>query len=418
MAFYSNFLRWLGGGGTTRNRGAQSGAPSSNATTLGPVSTETALQLSTVWACVRLISEAVAGLPIRFYSVSEKGIRTPNPGHKLARLLSSKPNRYQTIVEFIETITLDLCLHGNCYCLIGRAGKEVVSLLPLMAQQVEVELMSDGTLVYKYTESEGVKVFAGANIWHVKLMGNGIVGLSPLAHARSALGIAIANEKRVANMAQRGFKPAGVLMIDKLLKADQREQIRAQFADLQTGDGDPLKVLEAGMTYQQISMNPKDVQLLESRHFQVEDLCRFFGVPSVLVNHTGATTTLGSGIDQIIQGFYKFTLRPYLERYEASIRNNLLPIEERHTVDVEFDFYALLRGDDERRYTAQAKAVQGGLRTPDEVRALDGYGPMPGGDRLFLQAQMTPVEDLPVSSGAATPPPGKTDDDETGKDAL
>jgi HK97 family phage portal protein len=207
-----------------------------------------------------------------------------------------------------------------------------------MAEQMEVALLTDGTVTYRYNSGTDVSVYSPESIWHIKLMSNGIVGLSPLAYARNAIGIGIAGDDRVKTLASNGFKPTGVLTIDKLLKPEQREQIRLAFADLQQGSGDPLRVLEAGMTYQQVSMNPKDVQLLETRRFQIEDIARFFGVPSVLINDTSASTTWGSGIQQIVEGFYKLGLRPYLERYEAAIRNTLLSADDKRNFEFEFDF--------------------------------------------------------------------------------
>jgi hypothetical protein len=185
-----------------------------------------------------------------------------------------------------------------------------------------------------------------------------------------------------------------VLTIDKLLKPEQREQIRAAFADLQQGSGDPLRVLEAGMTYQQVSMNPKDVQLLETRRFQIEDIARFFGVPSVLINDTAASTTWGSGIQQIVEGFYKLGLRPYLERYESAIRNSLLSIDDKRNYEFEFDFGALLRGDEQTRYQTYKEAIMSGFKTINECRQREGLEPISGGDVAYLQAQMTPITQL------------------------
>jgi phage portal protein BeeE len=225
-------------------------------------------------------------------------------------------------------------------------------------------------------------------------MSNGIVGLSPLAYARTAIGIGIASEDRVKALARNGFKPTGILTIDKLLKPEQRIAIRQQFADLAEGGDDPLRVLEAGMQYQQISMNPKDVQLLETRRFQIEDIARFFGVPSVLINDTSASTVWGSGVEQIVQGFYKLGLRPYLERYEASIKNSLLTPADRSRYDFEFDFAALLRGDEQTRFATYKEAVLNGLKTINECRQIEGLPSIEGGDVAYMQGQMTPITDL------------------------
>lgn len=392
MAVFQNLIRWLGGG-ATRQPGLQSGEPQTGRLTTVPVNSDTALQLSAVWASVRLLSETVAGLPLRFYRL-DGDVRTEAINYPLAELLSGKPNRYQTRIEFFETMTMQLALHGNAYALISRTGNRITALLPLMSTQMTVDLLLDGAVSYHYNDGRVLRVFAEQSIWHVKLLGNGIIGLSPMDHARNSIGIGIAEERRVGEMADNGFKPAGLLMIDKLLKPDQRAQIKAQFSDLVVGQDEPLKVLEAGMKYQQISIAPKDLQLLEARRFQLEDVARFFGVPSVLINDTAATTNWGSGIQQIIQGFYKFGVRPYLERYEASIKNTLVPVADRREIDPEFDFRALLRGDDATITEMLTKAVQGGIKTPNEARAEIGKGPLTGGDTLFMQQQMVPIERL------------------------
>jgi HK97 family phage portal protein len=394
MAWYSSLLFGFGIAGRREAGVQQANAGSYNISNV-TVNEDSALKLSAVWACVRLIAETIGGLPINAYKIMPDGTRVIDYDHQLCQLFKNKPNRYQNRVEFFETMTMQLCLHGNAYAHIQRGtGGKIVSLLPLMAEQMEVNLLTDGSLVYRYNSGANLAVYAPESIWHLKLMSNGIVGLSPLSYARNSVGIGIASEDRVKALASNGFKPTGVLTIDKLLKPEQREQIRNQFADLATGSGDPLRVLEAGMAYQQISMNPKDVQLLETRKFQIEDIARFFGVPSVLINDTSASTTWGSGIEQIVQGFYKLGLRPYLERYEASIHNSLLNAADRRNYEFEFDFGALLRGDELTRFQSYKEAINAGFKTINECRQSEGLYPIEGGDRAYLQAQMTPITDL------------------------
>jgi HK97 family phage portal protein len=402
MAWYSSLLFGFGIAGRREAGVQQANAGSYNISNV-TVNEDSALKLSAVWACVRLIAETIGGLPINAYKVLPDGTRILDNEHQLAQLFKNKPNRYQNRVEFFETMTMQLCLHGNAYAHIQRGtGGKVVSLLPLMAEQMEVNLLTDGSLVYRYNAGADLAVYAPESIWHLKLMSNGIVGLSPLSYARNSVGIGIASEDRVKALASNGFKPTGVLTIDKLLKPEQREQIRNQFADLASGSSDPLRVLEAGMAYQQISMNPKDVQLLETRKFQIEDIARFFGVPSVLINDTSASTTWGSGIEQIVQGFYKLGLRPYLERYEASIHNSLLSASDRRNYEFEFDFGALLRGDELTRFQSYKEAINAGFKTINECRQTEGLYPIEGGDRAYLQAQMTPITELGATQNTQT----------------
>lgn len=360
------------------------------------VTADTALQLSAVWACARLIAEAVGAMPILVKRVNRDGSRTIVSDHWLGEILNKSPNRYQTRNEFFETLVLSLMLSGNAYALKANGtGGRLVQLTPFMPAQMEVSHVDGGERVYKYSNGADVAVFSQDRVWHMMLMpSNGIVGLSPLQYGARSMGIAMAAEDRVATLAANGFKPTGVLMIDRLLKPEQREAIRSEFADLQEGKGDPLKVLEAGMKYQQITMSPKDVQLLESRRFSLEDVCRFFGVPSVLVNDTSATTVWGTGISEIKEGFYTLALRPLLERIESSIAKWLIPASERANIVVEFDFSAFLRGNEATRITMYTAAITGKLMTIDEARArFDDLPAVPGGKGavMYDQGQMVPL---------------------------
>ena len=394
MSYFRNMLRYLSGS-TSRNKGLQDSGPGSYS---GPAATnvtvDLALQLSAVWACAKLISEAVASLPVNVYDV-KNGIKTLNTEHPLARLLNGKPNRWQTRQEYFETLTYQLVLLGNNYSVIQRNGnKDIISLIPLMTESMQVDLKESGEIIYTYTDSSGVRAYADSTIWHNKLFGNGIIGLSPLSYARNSVGVGLAAEQTVSKVYKNGGKPSGLLTIDKVLKEEQRNAVKKNFADMADGNEDRLYVLEAGMSYTQISLSPQDIELLASRRFQIEDICRFFGVPSVLVNDTSANTTWGSGLSQIVQGFYKFGLRPMLERYEASMKCNLLSAEERLKTEIEFDFSALLRPDLSERIKNGKEAVTGGILTPNEVRESEGWKAIPGGDTLFLQQQMTPIEQL------------------------
>jgi HK97 family phage portal protein len=383
-------LSWLGYDGLFIQEGSQNPTPNSySGPTPQPVSFDTAMQLSAVWACSRLLSETVAGLPLEITdrrSETGEALRSD-----VADLFNGKVNRYQTRFEFMETMMLNLVMRGNCYALKQFSGQRLVGLIPLMASQVETRLMLDGSVVHYYYSDTGVTAYASETVWHVKLFGNGIVGLSPLGYARNTIGTALAGERRISQTFQNGGKPTGVLMIDKTLTDNQRNQVRKEFNDLREGNSDKLMVLEASMKYEKVSMSPEDIELLDSRRFSIEDLARFFGVPSVLINDTSGSTTWGSGIEQIVQGFYKLNLRPYLERFEASIIHNLMAPSMRGRAIVEFNFDALLRSDRAARAEARSKEIQFGQITPNEARAEEGRPPMAGGDELYVNSTMIPL---------------------------
>lgn len=393
MNWFYNFVRWAGGG-LRRQRGEQIIGPATSPELASPVTFDTALQLSAVWACVKLLSETVASLPFTVYRNTDQGreaVRT----HQIARLFGGMVNRYQNRIEFLETLMLNLVMYGNAYCLIQRLGGDpngpVIGLLPLMSSQVRTTLLADGSVVHEYHHDAGVTVLASTSVWHVKLMGNGIVGMSPLEYQRQTLGIAQAAEGAVTKIYRNGAKPSGVLSIDRILTPEQRAQVRRNFDTLTTSDDDRLLVLEAGMKFDAISMSPQDIELLASRKYQVSEICRWYGVPSVMVNDNNGTSVWGSGIEQIVAGFYKVTLRPILEKLEASMMANFFSPAERRNYEVEFDFEGLLRADMKSRFDAYRIGVGGGFIKPNEARRWEGLMDAEGGDTLFIQGATVPI---------------------------
>ena len=391
-----NFIPRIFGGGIKRQPGLQLGMPF--VTFKGKrakVNEDTAMQISAVWAAVNLKASIIGSMALCFYQYNQDGGRIKTDDYRLSRLFAERPNRYQTRVEFFETIGLNLYLNGNAYTLIQRdnAGN-IIGLLPLMSSQVEPELMPDGSVVYTYNNGRDITAYSSENIWHLMLMGNGVKGLSPLEYAANAIGMAISGEEWSSNVIGNGGKPTGVLTYDKVLTKDQREILKEKFKDLREGPADALMVLEAGMQYQQISLSPQDVQLLEARRFQINDIARFFNVPSVMINDTSGTTVWGSGIEQIITGWYKLGLRPELERIEGSIKTHLMPRTDARMMDVEFDFEELLRTDFSTRVDTGARAVGAGLMTRNEWRQREWLPMVEGADKLTAQINLTDVEAL------------------------
>jgi len=401
MSIFTPIGNWVMGG-LRRMVGIQYTTPTAYTTeSASTVTFESAMQLSAVWACVKLLSETVSSLPLNIYRKTADG-RKLDERHALSQLFAGKVNRWQNKIEFFETVMLNLMTQGNAYCVIERSGGRITGLLPIMSQQVEPMLLNDGTLVYNYTNDRGVTVLAAENIWHIKLMGNGTVGMSPLAYQRDTLGIAQAAELATTKIYRNGAKPSGVLSIDRVLNASQRQQVRDSFSTLTTTTDDRLIVLEGGMKFDAISLSPQDIELLSSRKFQISEICRWYGVPSVMVNDNNGSTTWGSGIEQIMQGFYKLTLRPILEKIEASIRISLMEPGERARYDVEFDFDALLRADAKNRFESYRVGIMAGVMTPNEARALEHLDPKSGGDRLLMQGAMMPIELLGTQNQPST----------------
>ena len=394
MSLFYQIGQWLFGG-LTRERGIQYNSPAYADPSASPVTFDTALQLSAVWACVKLLSETPASLPLHFYRREGDNL-IEVPEHGLAQLFRGKVNRYQNRIEFWETVLLNLHTHGNAYIQIIKSGRRITALLPLMSAQMETRLMTDGSVTYQYTQHAGVTIFSEATIWHIKLMGNGITGLSPLAYQRNTLGIAQAAEKAVTNIYANGAKPSGVLKLDRLLTKQQRDEVRESFATLTTGTNNRLMVLEKGTEFQPISLSPQDIELLSSRKFQIAEIARWYGVPSVMINDATGTTW-GSGIEQIMDGFYKLTLRPTLEKIEESMRVSLLEGREQAEMEIKFDFDALLRGDKKSMFESYKSAINGAIMTPNEARKMVGLPSMDGADKLLVQGAMIPVESVSLA---------------------
>lgn len=394
--------------GPVVNEGLQGESLPQRPSAVRVASFDTAMQVSTWWACCRLLVETIAAMPLDCYKTVD-GKKEKTEGHNLWRVLNFTPNAYQTTTEFFECLCLNLVAGGNWYCLIQYANndptKRVVGLIPLMNTRVKVHLIK-GALVYEYTAPDGTTVmYPQKRIWHVKIFGNGVTGLSPLQNGAATLGIAAESRDRASTLASSGGKTNGILMIDRILEPEQRAQIRKNFAGLTEGAAeDDLWILESNMKFERTSLSPGDAQLLESWKFSVEEICRFFGIPSILVNDTTASTAWGSGIQQIVQGFYKLTLNPYLIRIQTSIQRWLLPPREWGNVEFVFDFDALLKLDMLARFQAFSTAINSGQVTSNEVRAIERRPPKPGGDELFINGSLRPVklaakDDKPNTAG-------------------
>lgn len=357
------------------------------------IAIDSALQISTVWACVSLICNTVASLPLLVYENKVNGLRSVARDGMLWALLHDSPNSRMTSAEFWCALLLNLILRGNAYARIERDAKgEAVALWPMAADQVEVQIVG-GVAVYLYRIDSDVAVLSADNVLHIKGMGNGTTGLSRLEFMRATTS-EVANSAQSANklFASNG-KPTGVLMVDSVLSQPQREAIKMNFAEMASGSTSRLYVLEANMKYQQLSLSPEDMELLSTRQFGVEEICRWFGVPPVMVGHSNVTTW-GSGVEQIIEGFYKFTLRPLLVGAEQAIKKRVLTSAQRSRFTVEFNFEGLLRVNIKDRAEVYSKLLQNGVFTRNEARQLENMPPVDGGDKITVQSNLVELQNL------------------------
>ena len=396
---FQSLRRWFGNVGSTGQQdGIQFGEPFTKVyDRTQDYGIDGALQVSAVWASIELLTDNIASLPLFVYrrETGQEGHKTLARDTQLWDLLHTSPNRRHTTMEFWSYMTMNFLMRGNAYArLVRNDAGEVIEMWPLSSDQVEVEVLKDRSVVYKYSYEGQIAVYNEASILHWRDKGNGTIGMSRLDYMRSSVGLAIDAQNHSRNTFRKSGKRPGVFMIDKLLTKEQRDAIRANYSGLIEGSEDDLLVLEAGAKFEPLSMSPVDLQMMETRRFSVEDIARWFGISSVMINDTAKTTTWGTGIDQIIQGFYKFKLRPMLEGLEQAIERRVLTPRQRELFSVEFSLEAILRGSYLDRLEAGSKAVQNGLMTRNEWRQLENLPPMDGGDLLTAQVNLAPVDQL------------------------
>jgi HK97 family phage portal protein len=304
-------------------------------------------------------------------------------------------------MEFWQFMVMNYLFRGNAYArLVRNDAGEVIEMWPLSSDQVEVDVLVDKSIVYKYQYEGQVAVYDEKSIFHWRDKGNGIVGMSRLDYMRNSVGIAVDAQNHTSLGYKKSGKRPGVFMIDKLLTEDQRNKIRGNYRGLVEGSDDDLLVLEAGAKFEPLSLTPADLQLLDTRRFSVEDIGRWFGISSVMINDTNKTTTWGTGIGQLIEGFYKFRLRPMLESLEQCIDRRVLTSRQRELYTVEFSLDAILRGSLKERLDTASQAVQNGLMTRNEWRQLENLPRKDGADELTAQLNLAPLTSLGNQSNA------------------
>lgn len=376
-----------------------------------PMSPDIALQISTVYACARLLAGTVSSLPLMVFKEDSRGNRKVDRGSRLWTILHDQPNAVMTASDFWQAMILQWALRGNAYAQIVRdAVGDVISLWPLSSDQMTV--FSDketGRLVYQYVRDSQTYDLTPDQVLHIKDIGTGILGFSKLEFMGSSVQEAMATQKYTMQNAQNFGRPSGILTVDHILdrKKGQADAVSRALGSFKSESG-KLIVLEADMKFQQVALTPEQSQLLESRKYGVEEICRWFGVPPVLIGASGATTW-GSGIAEIVSGFHKFTLNPLLKSIEQALESRILRAEERGSVVIEFNLDAFFRGDLQSRYAAYATAVQNGFKTRNEVRALENDPPLEGGDTPTAQTNLAPLDKLGevASSNAPQTPVGE-----------
>ena len=372
--------------------------------TAGKAVTEhSAMQMTAVYACVRILSEAIAGLPLHLYRYNDSGGKEKALDHPLYLLLHDEPNPEMSSFVFRETLMTHLLLWGNAYAQIIRNGKgEIVALYPLMPNRMTVDRDDQGRLYYSYqmsnsdapTMSGGTVILKPSDVLHVPGLGfDGLVGYSPIAMAKNAIGLAIATEEYGARFFANGATPGGILEYPGVIKDPDRvrESWNKGFGGSQNAG--KVAILEQGMKYTPISIAPEQAQFLETRKFQINEIARIFRVPPHMVGDLEKSSF--SNIEQQSLEFVKYTLDPWVVRWEQSIQRTLLTAEEKNRYFVKFNLEGLLRGDYQSRMNGYATARQNGWMSCNDIRELEDLDLIPaeaGGDQILVNGNMLPLE--------------------------
>lgn len=408
-AFAQSIFTWLGipldsvsGGAVNQHWYAQS-------LTTGQNLTVSEIQkLSAVWACTQLIAGNIASAPLCVYRKNEDGSQTSLPDHPIAGLISRTPNPDMTAVQFWETFVYHMLLWGDGFAWIHRIAGRPVSLELLLPQRLQRTFLYDGTEIYKYTGFDGVI----RNVPEKDLLRvpnnsfDGINGLSVIAYGADVFGMARASGEVAGKTFENGLRPSGTLSVDKFLTPKQRDETKANILPNFSGSHNSGKtlLLEGGMKFAQMTISPVDAEVLASRNFSVEEICRWFAVPPFMIGHLEKTTSFGTGIEQQQIAFRQFCLQRIMTRIEAGIMRRLLSPGEQYTLCVEHDADATLRMDSVSRATFGVQMVNNGIYTRNEIRRKERLPDMDGADVLTVPAMLTTIDKVGITPAPAAQP--------------
>lgn len=372
-----------------------------------------AMQMTAVYSCVRILSEAVAGLPLQLYRYNDNGGRERALDHPLYRLLHDEPNPEMTSFVFRETLMSHLLLWGNAYAQIVRNGRgDVLGLYPLMPNKMKVDRDNKGNLYYEYSRTsedsntlgkQQKVILRPSDVLHIPGLGfDGLVGYSPIAMAKNAIGLALATEEYGAKFFANGAAPGGVLEHPGVVKDPQKIRDSWNSAFQGSANAHKVVVLEEDMKYQPIGISPEQAQFLETRKFQINEIARIFRVPPHMVGDLEKSSF--SNIEQQSLEFVKYTLDPWVVRWEQSMTRVLLLDSEKPRYFIKFNLDGLLRGDYQSRMNGYAIGRQNGWMSANDIRELENLDLIPdeeGGNLYLINGAMTKLADAGAFAGVA-----------------
>ena len=381
-----------------------------NSTSGKSVTERSAMQMTAVYSCVRILAEAIAGLPLQLYRYTDGGGKEKAIDHPLYLLLHDEPNPEMTSFIFRETLMTHLLLWGNAYAQIIRNGRgEVLSLYPLMPNRMTVDRDEHGRLYYAYQMQtddgadlkQGTVILTPEDVLHIPGLGfDGLVGYSPIAMAKNAIGLAIATEEYGSKFFANGATPGAVLEHPGLIKDPEKVRESWNKAFRGSGNANKVAVLEEGMKYTPISIAPEQAQFLETRKFQIDEIARIFRVPPHMIGDLEKSSF--NNIEQQSLEFVKYTLDPWVCRWEQAMNRSLLNAAEKSGYFIKFNVDGLLRGDYQSRMNGYAVGRQNGWLSANDIRELENMDQIPdeeGGNLYLINGNMTKLQDAGIFAG-------------------
>jgi len=355
------------------------------------VNSQTAMAVSTVYACVRIISQTLAMLPLVVYRRLPDGGKVRADGHPLYDVIHARPNKRQSSFQFREMLMGHALLRGNAYAEIVPGPRGFADqLIPLHPDHVVVRLADDGQIMYEHRPpARPMRILLQDEVFHIStLSDNGIQGLSLIALAKESIGLAVAAQNYGSRFFGEGQRPAGTLTMPGKLSDEGHARLKDNWKETYGGlkGSQNIAILEEGLEWQALGMSNEDAQHLETRIFQVEEIASWFGVPLALLQHTEKTTSWGTGISQLTLGFVLFTMQPWFTRWQQEISQDLILDKDRFFA--EFVVEGLMRGDPATRGRFYNIMVTLGVMTRNEVRSIENLNPLPGLDEPLTPKNM------------------------------
>lgn len=366
------------------------------------VTIDTTLQLATAFFCIRITAQAMSCLPVALYEKQGEDSRVKLADDPLAEVIGESPNQDQTALEFWEEMVSWLLANGNGYAeIVNPTGRRLTALQPIRSTHCTPRRRADGTLVYQVSDRGRGEELPREKIFHIRGFGHGLgsnrdLGLSPIAYGAQTMGTALSAEEVAGKVFSNGLQVSGMLKTDQALTKPQREQLQA-ILESYTGSTRAAKtmILEAGLDYKQLSLNPSDAQLLDTRRFSVEEICRWFGVPPIIVGHAAQGQTMwGSGVEQILIAWLTLGIDPLADRIEARIKKQLIRPTGNRRRYAEFNREALLQMDSAAKASFLSAMVQNGLMDRNEGRAKLNLPARPEAGALTAQTNLAPLGSL------------------------